>query len=451
MPELPASQASVEVRIQLLAGFSITIGERQISASQFRLRKSRNLIKLLALAPTHRLQRDQLLELLWPDQDPQTAANNFYQVIFVARQILEPSGADPDSQRYLPFHEAVLSLCPNLPVLIDVEEFKTAAKRAFHLQDRAAYQAALDHYPGDLLPEDRYEDWCREVRENLRQDHLRLLLGLGKLLEIQADYPAAIETLKLAVDSDALFEDAHAGLIRLYALTGQRQLALRQYQLLADTLERELEAQPDPSTAHLYQEILSGHYVPVKTSAEPLDGSRVSLPGHGSPVPLTHNLPVQMTSFIGRQKEKQVIKHLLLPWLKGKGQAQEKEAVQGQPARLVTLTGAGGCGKTRLALETAGELLENYRDGVWLVDLAGLSDPDLLTQTLVSNLRIQSSSRPQLITVLVDYLKHRQLLLLLDNCEHLVEACARLAESLLKELSEPANSCYQPGNPRPAR
>ncbi len=197
-------------------------------------------------------------------------------------------------------------------------------------------------------------------------------------------------------------------------------------------MERELEAQPDPSTAHLYQEILSGHYVPVKTSAEPLDGSRDSLPGHASPVPLTHNLPVQMTSFIGRQKEKQVIKYLLLPWLKGKGPAQEKEAVQGQPARLVTLTGAGGCGKTRLALETAGELLENYRDGVWLVDLAGLSDPDLLTQTLVSTLRIQSSSRPQLITVLVDYLKHRQLLLLLDNCEHLVEACARLVEILLK-------------------
>ncbi len=99
MPELPASQASVELRIQLLAGFSITIGERQISAGQFRLRKSRNLIKLLALAPTHRLQRDQLLELLWPDQDPQTAANNFYQAIFDARRILDPSGAN--AQRLL--------------------------------------------------------------------------------------------------------------------------------------------------------------------------------------------------------------------------------------------------------------------------------------------------------------------------------------------------------------
>jgi DNA-binding SARP family transcriptional activator len=143
----------------------------------------------LALAPNHRLQRDQLLEMLWPDQDPQPAASSFHQALYEARRILDPSAADP--QYYLHLHEATLSLCPVSPLLIDAEAFKTAANRAFRTRDIAGYQAALALYYGDLLPNDLYEDWRRNVRVTLWQDHTRPLHGLANLFENPADDPAA--------------------------------------------------------------------------------------------------------------------------------------------------------------------------------------------------------------------------------------------------------------------
>jgi predicted ATPase len=100
--------------------------------------------------------------------------------------------------------------------------------------------------------------------------------------------------------------------------------------------------------------------------------------------------------------------------------------------RLLTLTGAGGCGKTRLALQVASELRGEFRDGVWLVDLSPLSEPDLVKNSLASILRVQEGSERSLIEVLSDYARPRHMLLVLDNCEHLIAACAGLAELLLR-------------------
>jgi predicted ATPase/class 3 adenylate cyclase len=127
-----------------------------------------------------------------------------------------------------------------------------------------------------------------------------------------------------------------------------------------------------------------------------------------------HNLPVQLTRFIGREKEMAEVKRLLAA------------------SRLLTLTGSGGCGKTRLALQVAAEVLEEYPDGVWLVELAALADPALVVQLVVSALGIcEEPSRP-LIQTLMDYLRSKQLLLVMDNCEHLLTACASLADTLLR-------------------
>jgi predicted ATPase/class 3 adenylate cyclase len=127
-----------------------------------------------------------------------------------------------------------------------------------------------------------------------------------------------------------------------------------------------------------------------------------------------HNLPLQMTSFIGREKEMAVVKSLL------------------HSARLVTLTGPGGTGKTRLALETAAGMLAQYADGVWLVELAPLSDPALVPNLTARALGLREQSAAQMIALLQEYLEHKQLLLILDNCEHVIEACARLAGILLQ-------------------
>jgi predicted ATPase/class 3 adenylate cyclase len=130
-----------------------------------------------------------------------------------------------------------------------------------------------------------------------------------------------------------------------------------------------------------------------------------------------NNLPFQMTSFIGREQEMEEVKRLL------------------ETAHLLTLTGSGGCGKTRLALQVAAEVIEDYPDGVWLVELASLSEANLVPQTVVTALGLREEPGRSLTETLSEYLKSKSLLLLLDNCEHLVEACAALANTLLRSCA----------------
>jgi predicted ATPase/class 3 adenylate cyclase len=125
------------------------------------------------------------------------------------------------------------------------------------------------------------------------------------------------------------------------------------------------------------------------------------------------NLPVQLTSFVGREQEITAIQQLL--------------AAQ----RLVTLTGPGGTGKTRLALHVAAEVLETFSDGVWLIELAPLADAALAPRAVASVLGLREEADRPILATVTDFLHARTLLLLLDNCEHLVEACAQLADALL--------------------
>lgn len=143
-------------------------------------------------------------------------------------------------------------------------------------------------------------------------------------------------------------------------------------------------------------------------------GLRSDFPPIASLATHAHNLPVQLTSFVGRQREMAEVKRLL------------------PAARLLTLTGPGGTGKTRLALQVAADLLGDFAGGAWLVELATLSDPSLVEQSVAAALGIHQQPGRPLDEVLVDYLRDKRLLLLLDNCEHLNDACARLADRLLR-------------------
>src|SRR6516164_2080882 len=126
------------------------------------------------------------------------------------------------------------------------------------------------------------------------------------------------------------------------------------------------------------------------------------------------NLPAQVSSFIGREAELAAVRALVAA------------------SRLVTLTGAGGAGKTRLALQVAAGLLDGAGEGVWFADLAPLTDPDLVARTLADVLGVcQEPGRPVLET-LVEAVGGRSLLVLLDNCEHVIDACAKLADALLR-------------------
>jgi predicted ATPase/class 3 adenylate cyclase len=126
-----------------------------------------------------------------------------------------------------------------------------------------------------------------------------------------------------------------------------------------------------------------------------------------------HNLPTQLTSFIGREKE----------------MAEVKQALAEH--RLVTLTGSGGAGKTRLSLQVAADSLDQFPSGIWFVELAPLTDPDLIPQTILTATGIQTQQGKSALDGLIDFLREKTSLLILDNCEHLIEACAKIADTLL--------------------
>ena len=122
----------------------------------------------------------------------------------------------------------------------------------------AACETAIDLYQGDLLNEDAYEDWAATRREQLRELYHRLLSKLSNVYEAQGDQQQSIEPLRKLIAVDAANEQAHRDLMRLYALTGSRHQALRQYQQCVEVLRRELDAEPEPATLELYRQIESG-------------------------------------------------------------------------------------------------------------------------------------------------------------------------------------------------
>ena len=142
------------VRVRLLGGFWVAVGTRTIEEDAWRLRKAAALVKLLALAPGHRLHREQLMDLLWPEVGKKAASNNLRHALHAARTILDPTAGS----RYLASEDESLVLCPGGDVWVDVEAFEAAAATARRARDPAAHRAALDLYGGELLPEDRYEE-----------------------------------------------------------------------------------------------------------------------------------------------------------------------------------------------------------------------------------------------------------------------------------------------------
>jgi DNA-binding SARP family transcriptional activator len=150
------AKESGAVRIGLLGSLSVTVGDRKVDESAWRLRKAASLVKVLALAPGHRLHRERVMDLLWPDLSPRAATNNLHHVLHHARRTLEPANA-PGASRHLLLQEGQLALCPDAPLWVDIEAFQKASTVARRAREPAAYRAAIDLYAGELLPEDRYE------------------------------------------------------------------------------------------------------------------------------------------------------------------------------------------------------------------------------------------------------------------------------------------------------
>lgn len=332
------------IRIFLLGRFEVARGERVLRANMWARRKASALLKRLALE--RRLVKDEAIDYLWPEATLHDGANNLYRALHALRQTLEAALGQGTAAATLSFDGGVLVLAP--AVWVDVHEFERLTAPLTDLspeQHAVDLQQALDLYRGDLLPDDRYEDWTLLPRGALyrRQREARLeLAGHGRL---ERDYARAIALLTplLAHSGDPADEVVHRELMRVYALAGRRHEALRQYQTCVDALAAELDVSPEPETVALYEQILGGHLSPPPTQAQPSSVPPVLEVEHDAT--LGAALPSRPEDsprppFVGRKRELGLL-HAHL---------QEVTAGNG---RVVFITGEAGQGKTTLMAEFA--------------------------------------------------------------------------------------------------
>lgn len=392
---------SEALRIALLGGFRISVGTRTIEEDAWHLRKAANLVKLLALAPGHLLHREQAMDALWPDLARRAASNNLRQVLHAARRVLDPVVGS----RYVTSENGLLILGQEGFVWVDAEAFGEAAIAARRAKVPSAYEAAIEQYAGELLPGDYNEAWTQNRREELRRMYLTLLLDLATLYEGREEYERGIGVLRRALSEDPSREETHTDLMRLYAHCGRRREAVLQYELLVEHLSRE----PSAETSRLYKEIRAGSFPQKSAGADERESDDAG----------QHNLPASSTSFVGREHEIAEVRRML------------------SMTRLLTLTGAGGSGKTRVAVEAARALAGVYPDGVWITELAPLSEPGLVPQAVASALGIREQPGRPLLGTIIEALQSKELPLVMDNCEHLIQASSILAEELLSSCPRP--------------
>jgi predicted ATPase/DNA-binding SARP family transcriptional activator len=387
--------------VQLLGRFRlISDGQPVETLAQARLQ---HLLAYLLLHPGRAISRQQLAFAFWPDTSDDRARGNLRNLLHRLRDAL-PAGA-----RWLSFDRHTVHWQPDLAIRLDVAEFEAAlarARAAGQTGDRdaegRALREALALYTGDLLP-DCYDDWIAPIRERLSQAALRAAERLAMLLEEACDFATAIGYAQRLLQMDPLDEAAYRRLMRLHALTGNRTGVVRAFNACAAALRQELGAAPEAETQAAYRAALDrAAAVPTVRPAPTAHDAR---PG---------NLPPELTRLIGREHDLGTVRQLIAAH------------------RLVTLIGAGGVGKTRLALRAAAEVQAEFPDGAWWADLASVADAELVTPTIATALGVRERAGSSTTQTLADWLASRRLLLVLDNCEHLAGRVGPLAQTLLR-------------------
>ena len=251
-----------EFRIELFGAFRVGVDGRAVPEEAWRQRKPAALVKLLALAPRHRVHREQVMDALWPDLAPAAAAANLRKALHRARRA---TAGESDSQLVESIGE-LLALPDG--TWVDVDAFRASADRARRTADTGAYEEALELYGQGLLPDDRYEEWAVGPRDELQLDFLALAEELAALLESRGEIVAAARVVGLQVAVEPLLEEAHVRLMRLYALAGRRGDALREYEHLRELLEKELGREPGAEAQRLYEEVRARQHAEPELTAE---------------------------------------------------------------------------------------------------------------------------------------------------------------------------------------
>ena len=357
----------------------------------FRSNKARALLFYVAVSGRSN-SRARLAALLWGDLPQENADANLRKTLTNLRRIAAP---------HLTITRYSVALNDENPLRLDVREFEAAFETTLAGDDPDAIKSAVALYRGDFLdgfyvrqaPE--FEAWQLAERYRLREQMAVALQALAEQEAEQGHYAAAIAHAQRLLEMEPLREDVHRLLMALFAQNGQRAQALAQYERVTHVLAEELAVEPGEKTAALFEEIRDSRFV---TPA------------------LHHNLPAPTTSFVGRDPE----------------MARFRAWLQDDAARLLTITGPGGAGKSRLAEEAARGAVGAFAGGVWLVPLAALEDVADVATALATTLQIKLSGRATPEEQVTRSLRRKNALLILDNAEHLVsQALARFLQALL--------------------
>lgn len=334
--------------------------------------------------------RQHLAFLFFPDSNEAQARTNLRNLLHLLHHAL------PQADCFLEGDAQSVQWRADAPYTLDVTEFENALRAA---AQAGTWQSAADLYRGDLLP-GCYDEWVLPERERLRLLYLDALEHACSESESARDLLAARKYAQLLLTADPLREETYRRLMRLSAVSGDRAGVVRFYNQCVNVLQREVAVEPSVETVAAYREFLEFRATPEP----PLPAGETK----------RDNLPLQLTRLIGRESD-----------------VRDAQALV-NTHRLVTLVGAGGVGKTRLALAVAQELRDHFSNGVWWVDLAPLSNDALILQSIASALGVRESSGAPLLESLSTFLKGKSLLLVLDNCEHLIPSARGIAETLLR-------------------
>lgn len=238
------------IHVMLLGRFEVTVDGIPVAVSNWTRRHAAALVKVLAMAPGRRLHRAQVIDLLWPDDSIDEAVPKLHKAAHFARRAIDVTNA-------VVLRGDNIVLCPEADITVDVDLFEDLARRALAAQDVEAARQALKMYGGELLPEDRYDAWAEQRREQLRLRHLDLLRLDGRW-----------ETV---VELDASDEIAHLALMRRYVDNGDRHAALRQFERMTRVLRQELGVAPGREATALRDHLIAQHE-PISRRDDPLLG-----------------------------------------------------------------------------------------------------------------------------------------------------------------------------------
>ena len=419
-------------QITLFGELKAQWGDRLVT--RFPTAKTGALLAYLAYHPGRTHLRETLVTLLWPDSTPEAGRNSLRQALASLRRQIEPPGI-PTAGVLLADRTTV---CLHTGAIeTDVAAFETALQTAAQASTeedrRACLTRAVALYQGPLLP-GHYEEWVLTEQERLAALYLQAVRQLTGLWVRANDLGRALNYARLAVHADVLQEKAHYDLIRLYLAAGNPAAALRQYQDLERVLRERLGTLPAESTRALVKQLqpLAGSAAPSYTlvtehGASP-SGNETQLPPSSLPASRPC-LPLPLTRFFGREQEVLQLQEMLAPPSRLKRAAEVREA-----PRLVTLTGPGGIGKTRLAIEAATRLRDPYGGAVFFADLSDLSDAPLVAETVAEALRLSRMAGVESAEQVVEALSRQPSLLVLDNFEQLADEGATFIHRLLTRV-----------------